>query len=375
MPSGPSPSTEYERTLGPSQILFCKYCPQPTFFVILLYIHLFCVLCYLTVSSSINTLQNPVVHLSSRACLEWLKWAFAYLYIWPYWLWPPYSFSNLICSLPLARSLPYVWTLLDPKCSLPGTQKSPFKSYHYVTLRRQRSTSLAYQQKYYWRFSYTSILVVSSTWKRYASHYLHSGLSNNLKICRAFYNTTRSRQLWYNFIKSLESLKVRPPEEPLEKYSAGELERWVSRRCWALVPWNSFYCNVFRYPLHDIGDRPLSNRSIVPGGRWLLVLKHGEVYAIDLNSSRLEGRPLFHLGADYGGGWLCGRFKCDYWIDDTKPQLSFRVGVWGGSGDNTNRGFTFILEKSTALSVTQEAHLSASRSTRLNSQGTDPALP
>lgn len=81
-------------------------------------------------------------------------------------------------------------------------------------------------------------------------------------------------------------------EEPLESYSAEELERWVLVRRGADVGWQ-----------RD-GSQPVRNRFIkhratgpvcmVPGGRWLLVgdMEDGSLSVYDLDASNLTRQPL-----------------------------------------------------------------------------------
>jgi hypothetical protein len=80
-------------------------------------------------------------------------------------------------------------------------------------------------------------------------------------------------------------------EEPLESYSAQEMEDWVLVRTSADVGWR---CENMKYRRNRwIRQLRTGTSHLVPGGRWLLVgCDDGSVTIYDLDASILLGRPL-----------------------------------------------------------------------------------
>lgn len=156
----------------------------------------------------------------------------------------------------------------------------------------------------------------------------------------------KSRQLWYKLMIELQAQHVQQPEEPLEEYSATELEKWVLHRLRARALRNSLMPPITHQRLlRDFGSGIFTYSCILPGGRWLLALMSGEVYAVDLDSSRLEACHLFHPGTYTKEGRLDRPSGCCYWIDNTKSRLSLRVGLCGAMAYGSDRGPTLTSTK------------------------------
>lgn len=126
---------------------------------------------------------------------------------------------------------------------------------------------------------------------------------------------------------------IQPPEKELAEYSIDELERWVLRRSrvqdvWAGSIRPRFLSRVIDpHPARPYPKMPW--RKLVPGGRWLLIgYPSAVVHVLDLDDTNPAPRVLYDprefdreppkqsVDTDYA-----------FWIDRSKPSLSFRVAA------------------------------------------------
>jgi hypothetical protein len=101
--------------------------------------------------------------------------------------------------------------------------------------------------------------------------------------------------VWESQYRQYAAERICPPrlEEPLESYSAQELERWVLLRRSSDADWKHEDVKLAR--TRRICQECIGTACIVPGGRWLLVggERCGSVTVYDLNAPVLTGRFLF----------------------------------------------------------------------------------
>jgi hypothetical protein len=99
---------------------------------------------------------------------------------------------------------------------------------------------------------------------------------------------------WTSQFQQYSVERIRQPrlEEPLESYSASDLERWVLLRRSADVGWKSEAVKFTRS--RWIQRKGIGGTCIIPGGRWLLVgdANHSAVTVYDLDAPNLTERPL-----------------------------------------------------------------------------------
>jgi len=115
-----------------------------------------------------------------------------------------------------------------------------------------------------------------------------------LKIRQHLDVISRTCMVWMSQYHQYAAQRIRPPrlEEPLESYSAEDMERWVSVRRSADAGWK---CEDLKLARSRWINHPGVGAScIVPGGRWLLVGDRycGSVTTYDLDASTLTRRPL-----------------------------------------------------------------------------------
>jgi hypothetical protein len=100
--------------------------------------------------------------------------------------------------------------------------------------------------------------------------------------------------VWVSQYRQYAAERIRPPrlEEPLESYSARELERWVLLRRSSSADWKREDVNLARS--RHIRQQSIGTACIVPGGRWLLVgdERCGSVTVYDMDAPVLTGRIL-----------------------------------------------------------------------------------
>ncbi|KAF9443123.1 hypothetical protein P691DRAFT_431478 [Macrolepiota fuliginosa MF-IS2] len=151
------------------------------------------------------------------------------------------------------------------------------------------------------------------------------------QTCRSFYDATRSRQFWFQFIESFESMcGGSKMDGPLGRFTVLDLERWVIRRLRAYESWFldsplAFRVRQFQYsPKEEIFQAEL-----LPGGRWLLATTtRGQFFAYDLDSPRAE--PQLDFGEHNNEDEEPPFFST--WIDPSREVLSFCAVVWGWWG-------------------------------------------
>ncbi len=148
-----------------------------------------------------------------------------------------------------------------------------------------------------------------------------------LELCRVCYYATKSRQLWCDLVKGLQESSFRRPEERLNEYSTEKLEEWVLLRLRSQVLWKARISPTFRSRPFEASLASTKYQSIIPGGRWRLTLGSGVVCVVDLDAHQPEPRLLFNPGSFTKTGRPDEVTRCSYWIDDSKPRLSFYVGV------------------------------------------------
>ncbi|KAF9447136.1 hypothetical protein P691DRAFT_640244, partial [Macrolepiota fuliginosa MF-IS2] len=118
------------------------------------------------------------------------------------------------------------------------------------------------------------------------------------QTCKAFYNTTRSRQFWYQLVESCESIcggsKI---NESMERLTILDLERWVVRRLRAYESWFSDSPLALRARQFQCSKAKIGRAKLLPGGRWLLAsTPHGQYFIYDLDSPHTEPQLLFDPG-------------------------------------------------------------------------------
>lgn len=121
-------------------------------------------------------------------------------------------------------------------------------------------------------------------------------LMNIRKTCKHLSNLSRSLPVWRNQLNLYRAEhRYSPPlEEPLEAYSASDLECWVTMRISADAGWKSNNTKPTRN--RRMTKLTTSAVCLVPGGRWLLVgSRDGSVTAYDLDASTLNGKLLLQL--------------------------------------------------------------------------------
>ncbi|KAF7773461.1 hypothetical protein Agabi119p4_5628 [Agaricus bisporus var. burnettii] len=91
------------------------------------------------------------------------------------------------------------------------------------------------------------------------------------RTCKSWNRATKTREIWADFVTRFTSFQNRnpAPEEPVEAYSAEELERWLLSRLSVELGWRNEEQEPTRY-------RPIKCATpaafhLVEGGRWLLV--------------------------------------------------------------------------------------------------------
>jgi len=118
------------------------------------------------------------------------------------------------------------------------------------------------------------------------------------QTCKLFSALSRIRDIWISQYHqyAAQHMGFARLEEPLESYSALELERWVLLRRSADVGWG---CENTKFSRNRWVSKNLEvwGSCIVPGGRWLLVgSMDGSVETYDLDASILTGKPLIPRG-------------------------------------------------------------------------------
>lgn len=106
-----------------------------------------------------------------------------------------------------------------------------------------------------------------------------------MQSCSYFNELTRTLPVWKNQYRQYVAETIRPPrlEEPLELYSAADLEQWVLRRRSANLGWKRPDTPYTR--IREIESKDVGGVYIVPGGRWLLVGDQGgSLLAYDLDA-------------------------------------------------------------------------------------------
>lgn len=149
--------------------------------------------------------------------------------------------------------------------------------------------------------------------------------NNNLvkKVCKILNAATKIRQVWYKFICDLtRDYKVSPPEEAIENYTIGELERWVVLRRWIKHAWHGrklhFRRRIVAADVRRIGEE-INSYQLLPGGKWLVVPHMQRMYFYNLDAPALEPKLLFDPKTE-----LTEVIKyCKYWIDGSKSGLTF----------------------------------------------------
>ncbi len=152
-----------------------------------------------------------------------------------------------------------------------------------------------------------------------------------LKTCKTFYRTAKSRHFWYNLQKDLQASSVCRPEDILENYTVTELENWTLSRLRARSLWKATSALSFRFCKVPPDTAFGTEFIFLPGGRWLLPIHMTRVSAIDLDAPQLEEKPLICIAGQY-------RSKYCYWVDDSRPQSSFRVALCQKVMDSTTQG-------------------------------------
>jgi len=117
--------------------------------------------------------------------------------------------------------------------------------------------------------------------------------SSCCQTCKLLNALSRARGIWmsqhHQYVSQhMQSARL---EEPLDSYSAAELERWVLVRRSADVGWR---CENTKFSRNRwVSKKEVAGSCIVPGGRWLLVGDaNGSVETYDLDASILTGKPL-----------------------------------------------------------------------------------
>ncbi|KAF9442410.1 hypothetical protein P691DRAFT_481963 [Macrolepiota fuliginosa MF-IS2] len=157
------------------------------------------------------------------------------------------------------------------------------------------------------------------------------GLSAVKLTCKMFYNTTRSWQLWYKLVESCESIcggsKI---NEPMERLTILDLERWVVRRLRAYESWLSDAPLALRARQFQCSKGATSGTELLPGGRWLLTnTPYGQYFIYDLDSPHTEPQLLFDPGECDEEDKTRDMLTCfSTWVNPSRGALSFRVVVW-----------------------------------------------
>ncbi|KAF8804487.1 hypothetical protein BYT27DRAFT_6689902 [Phlegmacium glaucopus] len=118
-------------------------------------------------------------------------------------------------------------------------------------------------------------------------------LLNTRQTCRLLNSISRTHSVWlgqyHQYIA--QHMRLARLEEPLNSYSAQELERWVLVRRSADVGWTCMDLKFSRK--RWIKHQVVGSSYLVPGGRWLLVGgRDSSVTTYDLDASIALGMPL-----------------------------------------------------------------------------------
>jgi len=149
-----------------------------------------------------------------------------------------------------------------------------------------------------------------------------------VQTCKLLNDISRNvRAVWisqyYQYVaQRMHSVRL---EEPLDSYSAQELERWVLVRRSADVGWRreDMKCSRNRW----VTQKDIGCTYLVPGGRWLLVGGlDGSVTAYDLDASSITGRPLTPPDDQDKRQPIC-RIVIDIDSPDQSPNLTFTMAL------------------------------------------------
>lgn len=156
------------------------------------------------------------------------------------------------------------------------------------------------------------------------------------QTCKSWYAATKSREIWYNHVREIESQPgYSKLEEAFTDYTVIELENWVLRRLRVRELWLSpdppqFTTRSVKIPVTDV--------QVIPGGRWLIVLDDtGKVHFIDLEASVLEPQLLCEPNPHFIWDDELARDvpnRLVVWVDSSSARLAFRLGLY-----NNARGY------------------------------------
>ncbi|RDB18600.1 hypothetical protein Hypma_014707 [Hypsizygus marmoreus] len=143
------------------------------------------------------------------------------------------------------------------------------------------------------------------------------------RTCKYLEEISRTRIVWCSQYRRYVAQRTFPLylEEPLESYSAAELERWVLLRISADLGWNSRDTKLTR--IHRFKQKVVTGIFLVPGGRWLLAgLEDGTVLAYDLDAATITPKPLIQPKAKQHPVYYMSMSR-----DLSSPNLTFTLSL------------------------------------------------
>jgi hypothetical protein len=147
------------------------------------------------------------------------------------------------------------------------------------------------------------------------------------QTCKLLNALSRTRDIWINQHHQYVEHGMRSArlEEPLDSYSAPELERWVLMRRSADVGWRCEHTKFSRN--RWVSQANVAGTCLVPGGRWLLVGgEDGGVTTYDLDSPTMMGRSLI-MRNDQDEPQPIHRIAIDIDLPKQSPNLTFTMAL------------------------------------------------
>lgn len=149
-----------------------------------------------------------------------------------------------------------------------------------------------------------------------------------MQTCKTLEQASRSLHLWRNIFLFFIAQTNSPStylEEPLESYSASELEQWLLRRWSVEDGWKS--ANQFPARTRPIPhDQPYLTTLLMSGGRWLLTSTagSGSVTVYDLDGPQIKNKLLITAHEDLDDVDIQNMAFCAV---DQNPKLAFDLAL------------------------------------------------
>jgi hypothetical protein len=132
-------------------------------------------------------------------------------------------------------------------------------------------------------------------------------------------------------------------ELPPSAYSTEDLEKWVLRRLRADAFWDGVGQAKFsNWTVQSQHALPYFCPRLLPGGRWMIGMREGKLFALDLDSGESpRERLLIDPGyeEEYFGERTEQFLQWAYWLDRDHPHFSARITISNSASGMFNENF------------------------------------